>query len=126
MIASRRRKVEREPTIALINIVFLILIFFMVAGTLSEAPQAAFDLVTSDRLETASAGEALVISASGAISHEGRAYADPRSLFASRPELRAEIRILPARELPAARLLEIMRALQDAGAQRVLLVAERV
>lgn len=32
---AHRQKSEREPTIALINIVFLMLVFFMVAGTLA-------------------------------------------------------------------------------------------
>ncbi|HBR39356.1 MAG TPA: biopolymer transporter ExbD, partial [Sulfitobacter pontiacus] len=31
-----KSKPQREPTIALINIVFLMLVFFMVAGTLAQ------------------------------------------------------------------------------------------
>ncbi|HBT01217.1 MAG TPA: biopolymer transporter ExbD, partial [Citreicella sp.] len=36
MMRKVRQKTEREPTIALINIVFLMLIFFLVAGTLAQ------------------------------------------------------------------------------------------
>lgn len=36
---------RREPTIALINIVFLMLVFFMVAGTLSQPLDKDLSLV---------------------------------------------------------------------------------
>ena len=42
---ARRPKTEREPTIALINIVFLMLIFFLVAGTLAQPLDSALKLV---------------------------------------------------------------------------------
>ena len=40
-----KAKPQREPTIALINIVFLMLVFFMVAGTLSQPLDSDLNLV---------------------------------------------------------------------------------
>ncbi|KPP92929.1 biopolymer transporter ExbD [Erythrobacter sp. HL-111] len=125
MIASRRRKVEREPTIALINIVFLILIFFMVAGTLSEMPREAFEFVSSGEMDSSAPGDILVIARDGCVSFGGRSYAGIEDAIAAHPELRGEARILPARDLPGAELLAAMRDLREAGVARILLVAER-
>ncbi|MEM1134130.1 MAG: biopolymer transporter ExbD [Pseudomonadota bacterium] len=125
MIASRRRKVEREPTIALINIVFLILIFFMVAGTLSKTPKAAFEFVSSSELECCAPGDVVTLSNDGAISYDGEAYPDLSALLVANPDLRRLTRIIPARDLPATRLLERLKALQAAGVEKLVLVTER-
>ncbi|MEM9310454.1 MAG: biopolymer transporter ExbD [Pseudomonadota bacterium] len=125
MIASRRRRVEREPTIALINIVFLILIFFMVAGTLSKTPKAAFELVSSGSLECCAQGDTVVISLRGDLVYEGRSYASLGGLLAENPELREVSRVIPARALPAARLIAILQELQAAGVKRLILITER-
>ena len=42
---------RREPTIALINIVFLMLIFFLIAGTLVTPLEADLKLVNTSELE---------------------------------------------------------------------------
>jgi len=125
MIASRRRKVEREPTIALINIVFLILIFFMVAGTLSEMPREAFEFVSSGEMDDPAPGDILTIARDGRVSFDGEAFAKVEDALAANPELRREARILPARDLPGKKLLAAMRDLREAGAERILLIAER-
>ena len=43
-----KRKRERDPVISLINIVFLILIFFMVAGTLSAPTEPSLRFVQAE------------------------------------------------------------------------------
>lgn len=125
MIASRRRRVQREPTIALINIVFLILIFFMVAGTLSRMPQAAFEVVTSMELGSDVSGDVLVVAADGTLVVDGRSYADVQAAIAAIPTLRDTAKVLPARALPGQRLLQVLHELRQAGAQRIALVAEK-
>ncbi|MEM9085026.1 MAG: biopolymer transporter ExbD [Pseudomonadota bacterium] len=125
MIASRRRRVEREPTIALINIVFLILIFFMVAGTLSQTPKAAFEFVTSRDLECCAPGDTLTISSGGDLAYNGADYGDVGALIAANPELREVTRVIPARDLPATRLMETLNRLRAGGVERLVLVTER-
>ena len=44
-----KSKPQREPTIALINIVFLMLVFFMVAGTLAQPLDPDLKLVETPR-----------------------------------------------------------------------------
>ncbi|MEO0464397.1 MAG: biopolymer transporter ExbD [Pseudomonadota bacterium] len=125
MIASRRRRVEREPTIALINIVFLILIFFMVAGTLSQTPKAAFEFVSSSDLECCAPGDTLTISGEGALAYNGADYGDVSALVAANPELRDVTRVIPARDLPATRLMALLKDLRLAGVKQLVLVTER-
>ena len=125
MIASRRRRVEREPTIALINIVFLILIFFMVAGTLSQTPKAAFEFATSRDLECCAPGDVLTVSAEGELAFNGEVYAGAPALLAAHPELREITRVIPAQALPATRLMSLLQDLRAAGVKRLVLVTER-
>ena len=47
----RRQKAPRDPVISLINIVFLILIFFMVAGSLSSPPDPSIRFVQTEDLD---------------------------------------------------------------------------
>ncbi len=88
-----RRKSTREPTIALINIVFLMLVFFMVAGALTadatteviepetqadQAPQAEPGL---DRVETVRPDRALPAEAEAAdVSAEAPAVSVPETV----------------------------------------------
>jgi biopolymer transport protein ExbD len=113
----------REPTIALINVVFLMLVFFMVAGTLAPPLSRDVRLVETADLGRAAPPDALVLMADGTLRHRGGPVADPAAWFADRNG--AEARLVPDRAAPAARVVEVARALRQAGAERVLIVAER-
>lgn len=122
--AGRRR--FREPTIALINIVFLMLVFFMVAGTLAQPLDRSLRLVRTQDLDGRAPPDTLVIHADGRLSFRGDDVATPETYLAALDEAdRAEIRIVPDRDLPAKQLVAIARALQSAGAGRVMVVTER-
>jgi biopolymer transport protein ExbD len=116
-------KRTREPTIALINVVFLLLVFFMVAGTL--APPLARDvrLVEAAELGRAAPPDALVVKADGTLRHRGAPVADPAAWFAEHGG--TEARLVPDRAASASRLVEVAGALGRAGAARVLIVTER-
>ena len=127
---ARRQKTEREPTIALINIVFLMLIFFLVAGTLARPLDPDLSLVKTSDLDQAPPADALVIHEDGSLSFRGEDVADIESFMpvldaAMGEGARAKVRIVPDRDAPAARLVAVGRALQDAGAERVVIVTER-
>ncbi|APZ51704.1 ExbD/TolR family protein [Salipiger abyssi] len=124
---ARRPKTEREPTIALINIVFLMLIFFLVAGTLAQPLDPELKLVSTADLEgSPPPPDALVVHPDGALSLRGEVQDSPETYLAALdPEARALVRLVPDRDLPAADLVEVARALRAGGAEKVMIVSER-
>ncbi|WP_339759727.1 biopolymer transporter ExbD [uncultured Sulfitobacter sp.] len=121
-----KTKPQREPTIALINIVFLMLVFFMVAGTLAQPLDPSLTLVETRELEGQAPPNALVVYPDGRISFQGQDQADAATFIASLSEEEREtVRLVPDRALPAAALVTLTRALRSAGAQRVMLVTKR-
>lgn len=115
---------EREPTIALINIVFLMLVFFMVAGTLARPLDTDLTLVETRDLDRREPPDALVIHVDGQLVFRGEDVASP-SDYLARADESTEVRIVPDRALPAADLLAIAARLRAAGADRVLIVTEQ-
>lgn len=116
----------REPTIALINVVFLMLIFFMVAGTIAAPMEQDLSLVQTEDLDGTTPPDALVIRADGTLRFRGEEIASAEAYAADLPEAdRGTLRVVPDRDLPAARLVEIAAALRAAGAERVMVVTER-
>ncbi|TYB86696.1 biopolymer transporter ExbD [Oceaniovalibus sp. ACAM 378] len=122
--APKRR--PKEPTIALINIVFLMLIFFMVAGKLSPSMDRDITLVETQTLEGREPPDALVIDKTGQLRHRGIVLTSAAA-FLDRPDnrLRDVVRLLPDRDLPAAKLLRISAELRAAGAERIMIATER-
>lgn len=116
-----------ERILPLINVVFLLLIFFMLAGRLS----------TSDALSVeppASASEALppaqgievLAGADGRLALDGRVVSEAELLAAVRQRSAAapspDIRLRADGELAAARAIGLMRGLQAAGVGTLHLV----
>ena len=122
----RRPRSDREPTTALINIVFLMLIFFLVAGTLAAPLDADLSLVRTAEIEGTAPADALVIHADGRFTAGGAPVATAADYLASLAEEdRARIRLVPDRDLPAETLVRAGRALRAAGAGDVVVVTER-
>lgn len=120
------RKRKPEPTIALINIVFLMLIFFLVAGTLAQPLDGDLDLIETRTLEGREPPDALVIGADGTLSYRGAPLADVATFLQDKTDdARAAIRIVPDRALAADRLVEVAQQLRSGGAQSVIIVTER-
>ncbi|MEP3054262.1 biopolymer transporter ExbD [Ascidiaceihabitans sp.] len=115
---------EREPTIALINIVFLMLIFFMVAGTLSAPKNSNVTLVKTQDLEGAEPSHALVIMEDGRLMHLGKPT-DVSGFLAATQSPMGTARIMPDQNTPALRMITIARQLRAAGAQRVVILSEK-
>lgn len=120
------RKKKAEPTIALINIVFLMLIFFLVAGTLAQPLDGALKLIETGDLEGREPPDALVLHANGDISYRGAPMEDVLGFAADLgPEGLAKVKIVPDRSVDASRLVEVSRNLRAAGAQSIVIVTER-
>lgn len=124
-----RKKAPRqksEPTITLINIVFLMLIFFLVAGTLAQPLDSELSLVRAADLTAQPPANALVIDPQGALSFRGAPMDGADAFMQALPETdRAAVRIVPDRDLPAADLVRLGNQLRAAGAEQVILVTER-
>ena len=115
-----------EPTIPLINIVFLMLIFFMAAATLAPPLDGDLRLVRTADLEGRAPPDALVIHEDGRLSFRGEALPDARAyMTALADEERETVRIIPDAALPAADLIRLGAGLRAAGAGRVVMVTER-
>ena len=119
--APRRKP---EPTIALINIVFLMLIFFMVAGTLAPPLDPKLTLVETDRLDRRDPPAALVLDAEGVLSLRG-AVTEDVSLYVATLGDAAVAQVIPDRAVPAVALLDVARRLEEAGAKKVMIVTEQ-
>ena len=116
----------REPTIALINVVFLMLVFFMVAGTVAPPLERDLTLVRTAELEGRAPPDALVLHRDGSLSHRGKTVASVAAFIPERPEAdRQSIRIVPDRDVAATQLVAVARELRLAGAEQVLIVTER-
>ncbi len=129
-IAPTRRSQKPENTVALINVVFLMLIFFLVAGTLAPAPDSDVDFIDLAATDPAAPPDMLFVRADGTLTWRGQPLSledhvqrwqnlqndgvDPRPL-----------RIAADRSLPAIDLLETLDELRKAGVDRLVLIAER-
>ncbi|WP_371156812.1 ExbD/TolR family protein [Jannaschia sp. 2305UL9-9] len=101
------------------------LIFFLVAGTVAPPMDPDLTLPTAADLEGRAPPDALVLRADGTLLFRGEP-AEPVSWMAAQlTDDVADARIVPDRDVPAARLMEIAQDLRAAGAERVLVVAER-
>ena len=122
----RFKATKREPIISLINIVFLILIFFMVAGTLSANRPSGIELVQVEGLECCTDEEALDILADGTLVLKGNTLASLEQFIAETESLDATIRLRPDRDYPARDLLQRVKVLQSAGAMHIVVLTEQV
>lgn len=122
----------QEPTIALINIVFLMLIFFLIAGTLAPPLDPDVTLMDLESKQGEQMPDALAILSDGRLTYRGQPVSDAGVYAQAALQRSAEagqsnktISLIPDRNLSAARLLEITAKLQAAGAEKILLVAKK-
>ncbi|MBN7760143.1 biopolymer transporter ExbD [Nitratireductor aquibiodomus] len=123
---------QRESTIALINIVFLMLIFFLVAGTLTPPLDNDVSLISTIEADRSQPPDALFVTSEGEMRLRGTAT-DAQSFMLERVDTlgetaarELEIKVAADRELPAAKLVDIVGALKAAGASRISIITERV
>jgi len=114
------RKSDREPTITLINVVFLMLIFFMVAGTIAPSVDQRLTLVQAEGLIATPPPDGLLVLADGTLMLHGQVVT-----VAQAAQDGGTIRVMPDRDLPAPMLVALGRDLKAAGAERIVIVAER-
>ena len=117
---------KRDPVISLINIVFLILIFFMVAGNLSTPASNGISFVTNTDLDCCVPANALVVNKSGGLSFEGSTITTLPE-FIAQDSVRAEkIALLPDKDLPAQELIAIIATLRENGVENIVVLSEKI
>ncbi|WP_417452097.1 ExbD/TolR family protein [Kordiimonas sp.] len=119
-----KRRSKMEPVISLINIVFLILIFFMVTGTLSPHRGGGLEFIQTTGLECCAEPDALYISRTGELSYLGEEITSVEEYLATQKGQLQTARLLPERALPAHQLLNIVKQLQLSGADQVIVLTE--
>ena len=116
----------KEPTIALINVVFLMLVFFMIAGTLAPPLDPELSLIKAQDLEGRAPPDTLVIREDGTMWLRDVELTSASAFLDRVPgDDRSVVRIVPDRDLPALKLMAISDELRAGGAERVLLISER-
>lgn len=121
----------REPDLTgLINVIFLILIFFMIAGTIRPFADQGIDLAKTVQADAAAPGPGrLLADAAGKVTYRNAALAisDITQTVASDTVLDKSVPftlILDAR-LDAKAAMKIVTALQSAGVAKVTILLER-
>lgn len=129
--SRRPRRRARENIVPLVNIVFLLLIFFMLAGTLRSPEALEVDPPeTAAGLPWASAGSdtrTLILDRHGVVALDGRILesGELRSMLSSSAERdspRAPIRLRADRRARAEDLLRLLESLSQLGFEDVALV----
>ena len=123
MIRKAQTPRKRDPSIALINVVFLMLIFFLIAGTIAAPLESELRLVETEGLEGREPPDALVLRADGTLSYRG-VPTNAARYMASREN--GPVRVVPDRAANATVLVKLSSGLRELGATSVILVTERV
>lgn len=126
---TSRVKKPKEPTIALINIVFLLLIFFLAASTLAPPMDNEVELIDTRLLDNDPPPNALVIRADGSLMLHGNSTTiddflqHQKTLAVGNSGL--NIRLVPDRQVNAKTLVKIANQLKLGGAKSIKLVTQR-
>ena len=122
VIPSETRIKSSAWVLQFINIVFLILLFFLVGGTITEMPNP--DVLPPITLQSNSANppqDALYIDATGETRFHGQAQT-VESFIATGAKANEQLSIIADRRLPAHALLKIIAKLNVAGLTDLKLV----
>jgi biopolymer transport protein ExbD len=125
-LKTKPRRAQSEPTIALINIVFLMLIFFMIAGALAPTLDDEIKLISTDDLAGRPPPNTTVLREDGTLYLRGETVTVEQAVAASLAgENGLDVRLVADRAVPANLLMERVGELRVAGATTVWLVTER-
>ena len=118
-------RVERETVVALIDVTFFLLVFFMMVGRLdATAPFAVLPPHGTTGTDLPGGGVTLSVAQDGSLAIDGAPAAD---LAALTPKIAANpavlIRINADRATPVRLILSLVNKLEAAGAQNVALIA---
>ena len=127
--SNQQTKKPKEPTIALINIVFLLLIFFLAASTLAPPMDQQVELIDTQLLANDPPPNALVIRADGSLLLQGDEITVASYLSQTTTQLAGDskpaVRLVPDKNVAAKTLIKVANQLQQGGIQSIKLVTLR-
>jgi len=122
-LRKKSREHKTESTIPLINIVFLMLIFFLVAGTITTPVS---DRVQPPELKTLDVkmpeADLLQITRDGQIYWQSEAFVLDNLIAHFQKAGRSELKIMADRKFNAIKLVAILDRLRNAGVKNIKLV----
>ncbi|MDA7948935.1 MAG: biopolymer transporter ExbD [Hyphomicrobiaceae bacterium] len=114
-----------ENIVPMINIVFLLLIFFLLSGTLSQRPPFELDPVSTTLQPPSEAPQnGLFVSAKGDLYFRGEMIS-VQALSHAVSAADGNLEVVVDRRLPGGLLFPILEALASSGNEKVRLVTER-
>ena len=123
------KKNDDERILPLINVVFLLLIFFMITGRFSKPePLDVAPAQSRTEMTTESSNRVILINAEGRIALNGDILDDPQfkakvtAVAQSQKENAPRMRIKADERAPAERVIEVMEWLRDAGFNEITLL----
>lgn len=124
-----KRSSGEENIVPMINVVFLLLIFFLLAGTLTQRPPFDLEPVATTLQPPGEAPEnGLYISAGGDLFFQGSAISlDALSVRVASADIssKAALDVIVDRRLTGEKLFPVMEALSKSGLAKIRLVTER-
>ena len=126
-VARRPRRAAPETIVALIDVVFFLLVFFLLVGRMdATAPFEVDPPVSSRGADLPGGGATLAVGADGALALDG-SEVEPDDVdgllserLASEPDLR--VRVQAHRDAPLSGVLPLVARLEALGAREVMLV----
>ncbi|MEO1657566.1 MAG: biopolymer transporter ExbD [Pseudomonadota bacterium] len=127
-IVRPRKRSELVNITPLIDVVFILLVFFMLAGAIERPDPLDVALPQSESILTDEVEDVVIlIDKEGRVAFRDQPMRDDAELirnatvwFAARPD--SSIQLKADGEAEAARVIEVMEALREAGAQSLVLV----
>ena len=126
-VARRPRRAAPETIVALIDVVFFLLVFFLLVGRMDATAPFEVDPPVSGRgADLPGGGVTLAMGADGALALDG-AQSRPQEVegllsdrLAAEPDLR--VRVQAHRDAPLSELLPLVARIEALGAREVVLV----
>lgn len=128
-IQKNKRLKDENSTIALINIVFLMLIFFLIAGTIVPPIDKNILPIHSDQTEDAEFKNILIVRRNGELFAQGKSTTMQQFISNFKRNVdnfKTPIRILPDKNLEAITLISIINQLQSSNASTIHIITERM
>lgn len=127
-IARNANRPKAENTVALVNIVFLMLIFFLIAGAITPPIDNEISLIKASEALPVAPPDALAVRQDGTLIYRGEVttavrFAETRP--ATDETADPALKLIADRALPAEKLIEIISELKAAGAVKIAVVTER-
>ncbi len=128
-IEDKRHKQKADSTIALINIVFLMLIFFLIAGTISPPLDREISPIASSQEENSELAGSLGMRADGTLMNAG--VVTTLDEFVAKIQADEEstdqtLRVLPDKDVTALELIDLLNKIKQTGVERITVITERV